>query len=99
MIRTAARLEGVTTVQSREALAYAFTREMLVLYGVVVTGYAASLSAGWFWTNWAVRGGGAGVVGQALAVVLLLAGAVAALGGLVGLVYKVIADANAAARS
>lgn len=71
---------------------------MLLLYLVVGAGYLAVLAGGWFGANWAVRGGGAGFLGRILAAVLLLVGFVTVLGGIVGLVYKVVADANAVAR-
>lgn len=88
----------MATVRPREALAYALGREMAVLYAVVVAGYVGILLGAWFGANWAVRGGGGGILGQLLAAALLLAGFVAVLGGLIGFVYKVIADANDAAR-
>lgn len=85
---------GMATVQPREALKYALSREMALLYGVLLTGYVAILLGGWFSARWAIRGGGAGVIGQLLAVGLFLLGFVAVLGGFIGFVYKVIADAN-----
>ncbi|MFD1597641.1 hypothetical protein ACFSBX_01515 [Halobellus rarus] len=85
-------------VTAKEALGYALGREMLLLYLVVLAGYVAMLLGGWFASGWALRGGGAGFLGQLLAAVCLLAGFVAVLGGLIGFVYKVIADANAVAR-
>ena len=88
----------MTVVTAREALGYALGREMLLLYLVVLVGYAAMLLGGWFASNWALRGGGAGFVGQFLATIVFLLGFVAVLGGLIGFVYKVIADANAVAR-
>lgn len=93
------RAKPVTTVSPRAALGYALGREMLPLYGVIAAGYVAVILAGWFGSTWAVRGGGAGVVGGVLAAVSLLAGVVAILGGVVGLAYKVIADATHAPRS
>ncbi|WP_232688235.1 hypothetical protein [Halobacterium zhouii] len=87
------------TVTPREALAYALSREMAVLYVVVLGGYVAMLLGGWFAADWAVRGGGGGLVGQLLAAVFFLAGFTAVLGGLIGFVYKVIADANDVART
>ncbi|MFA1610379.1 hypothetical protein [Halobellus rubicundus] len=88
----------MATVSPREALGYALGREMILLYLVVGVGYLALLAGGWAGANWAVRGGGAGVLGRVVAVGLLLAGFVTVLGGVVGLVYKVVADATAAAR-
>jgi hypothetical protein len=88
----------MTAVTPREALAYALGREMAILYAVVLAGYVAMLLGGWFASGWAVRGGGAGLVGRLLAAVFFLAGFVAVLGGLIGFVYKVIADANEVAR-
>ena len=87
----------MATVRSREALAYALGREMAVLYGVVIAGYVGLILGAWFGATWALRGGGAGVFGQLLAAALFLGGFVAILAGLVGFVYKVIADANAVA--
>ena len=71
---------------------------MAVLYAVVLAGYVALLLGGWFASNWAIRGGDAGFVGQLLAAIVFLVGFVAVLGGLIGFVYKVIADANDVAR-
>ena len=89
----------MATIRVREALVYALGREMVVLYAVVVAGYVGLILGGWFGATWALRGGGAGLLGQLLAAGLFLAGFVAALGGLIGFVYKVIADANDAARA
>ncbi len=72
---------------------------MLSLYGVVIIGYVAILVAAWFGTSWAVRGGGAGFIGRLLAATLLLFGVLAVLAGLIGFVYKVIADANHVVRA
>ncbi|WP_144901976.1 hypothetical protein [Halobellus captivus] len=88
----------MTAITAKQALAYALGREMILLYAVVLVGYVATLLGGWFASGWALRGGGGGTVGQLLAAVFLLAGIVAALGGLVGVVYKVIADANEVAQ-
>ena len=87
----------MATVSATDALAYALSREMAVLYAVVVGGYVGLILGAWFGANWALRGGGAGLLGQLLAAALFLAGFVAVLGGLIGFVYKVIADANAVA--
>lgn len=87
------------TVTPRDALGYALGREMAILYGVVLAGYVAMLLGAAFATGLAVRGGGGGLVGQVLAAVFLLGGFVAAFGGVVGFLYKVIADANAVAGS
>ena len=89
----------MATVSPREALAYALGREMAILYAVVLAGYVAMILGGWFGSSWALRGGGAGLVGQLLAAVSFLAGLVAVLGGSIGFVYKVIADANSVARA
>ena len=88
----------MAAVSPREALKYALSREMALLYAVVLAGYVAMILGGWFASSWALRGGGAGFVGQILAAALFLAGIVAVLGGLIGFVYKVIADANRVAR-
>lgn len=72
---------------------------MAILYGVVLGGYIALLLGGWFGGNWAIRGGGAGLVGQLLAAIFFLVGFIAVLGGLIGFVYKVIADATAVAQT
>lgn len=86
-------------VTPRDALGYALGREMAILYGVVLAGYVAMVLGAGFATGLALRGGGGGLVGQILATVLFLAGFVAAFGGVVGFLYKVIADANAVAGS
>lgn len=89
----------MATVPPRDAVAYALDREMLALYGVVLAGYVGLLAGAWLGVNWAVRGGGARGLGRALSVLLLVAGFAAIAAGLVGLVYEVIADANATARA
>lgn len=88
----------MATVSTREALSYALSREMALLYAVVIAGYVGIILSGWFAANWAIRGGSAAIVGQLLAAVFFLIGFVAILGGLIGFVYKVIADANDIAR-
>lgn len=88
----------MATVNSREALAYALSRDMAILYIVVIAGYVAILLGGFFASSGAIRGGGAGLVRQVLAAILFLLGFVGVLGGLIGFVYKVIADANDVAR-
>lgn len=89
----------MATVQPREALTYALSRDMAILYGIVLAGYIAILLGGWLWANWAFRGGGAGVIGQLLAAGIFLLGFVTVLSGLIGFIYKVIADANHIART
>ena len=71
---------------------------MAMLYAVVLVGYVAILLVGLSASRWAVREGMAGVVGQLMAGILLLAGTVAVLAGLIAFVYKVIADANSVAQ-
>lgn len=90
----ASLIRYMTTVTPRDALAYALSREMAILYGVVLIGYITILLGGWFVAEWAIRGGGAGFIGQLLAGSSFLLGFVAVLGGLIGVIYKVIADAN-----
>ena len=84
----------MTAVEPRDAFAYALSRGMLTLYGVVLLGYVALVVGGWLGASWGVRGGGGGLIGQFLGALFVVAGFVAVLGGLVALVYKVIADAN-----
>jgi hypothetical protein len=84
----------MAAVEPREAFAYALSRGMLTLYGVVLLGYVGLIVGTWLGASWGVRGGGAGLIGQFLGAALVVAGFVAVLGGLVALVYKVIADAN-----
>lgn len=86
-------------VNARDALRYALSRDMAILYVVVIGGYLAVLFGAWFGANWATRGGGAGLIGQLLAAVLFLLGFLAVLAGFIGFVYKIIADANHVARS
>lgn len=88
----------MATVTPREALTYALSRDMAILYAVVLAGYAATILGGLFATSWAVRGGGAGLIGKLLSAVFFIGGFVGVLGGLIGFVYKVIADANAVAQ-
>lgn len=87
----------MATVSPREALGYALSREMALLYGVVLAGYVSMIVGAWIGADWAMRGGGGGFVGQVLSAALFLGGVVAVLAGLIGIVYKVIADANAVA--
>lgn len=89
----------MATVQPREALTYALSREMAVLYGVLILGYIVVLFGGLVWSRWAFRGGGAGFIGQLLSAGLVLLGFLAILGGFIGFIYKVIADANHVART
>lgn len=72
---------------------------MAIPYGVVIGGYVALLFGAWFGAKWAARGGGAGLIGQLLAAALFLLGSLAILAGLIGFVYKIIADANHVARA
>lgn len=88
----------MVTVTTRQAVEYGLSREMLRLYGLVLLGYVALGLGSWFGANWAPRGGGAGLIGQVLGIALAVCGFVIVLGGFVGIVYKVIADANAVAR-
>lgn len=88
----------MATVNSRDALAYALSRDMAILYAVVVVGYVAIILGGFFVSSGAIRGGGAGLVRQLLAAILFLVGFVGVLGGFIGIIYKVIADANDVAR-
>lgn len=88
----------MATITPREALKYALSREMAILYAVVIAGYVAILLGSFLATSGAIRGGGAGLVRQLLAAILFLVGFVSVLGGLIGFVYKVIADANDVAR-
>lgn len=81
-------------VHAREALSYAVSRDMAILYGVVLVGYIAMLLGVWIGATWAIRGGGAGIIGQLLAAICFLVGFTAILAGLVGFLYKVIADAT-----
>ena len=81
-------------VTAREALSYALGREMVLLYATVLVGYVGILLGGWFASGLALRGGGGGFLGQLLAAVCFLGGFVALLGGVIGFVYKIIADAN-----
>lgn len=84
-------------VSPREALGYALSRGMAILYVVVIAGYVSMLLGAWIGADWALRGGGGGFVGQVLSATLFLGGLVAVLAGLIGIVYKVIADANTVA--
>lgn len=83
----------------RDAVEYALGRGVVALYALILAGYVSVLVGSWFGWNWAVRGGGAGTVGQLLAAIFVLGGFLAILGGLIALAYKVIADANDVART
>jgi hypothetical protein len=52
------------------------------------------LAGTWVASGLALRGGGGEFVGSVLAAAFIAGGFVIGLGGLVGLVYKVVADAN-----
>lgn len=84
----------MATIQSREALQYALSREMAILYGVVLAGYVSSLFGGWFAVRRVVWVGGLRFLAQILAPILLALGFVAILAGLIGIGYKVIGDAT-----
>lgn len=90
---------GMATVSSREAIAYAFSRDMAILYGFVLAGYVAIFVGSFLATSGAIRGGGAGFIRELLAIILIIAGFVGVLGGVIGFVYKIIADANDVARA
>lgn len=92
-------LACMSVVTPRDALGYALSRELFALYCVVVLGYLAVALGAWVGLEWAWRCGGAGAVGQLLGLALSAAGFLAVLGAVVGLLYKVIADANAVGRS
>lgn len=66
---------------------------MAILYVVILAGYIVNLVGSWFYVRRFV-GGGAGVLARLLAVVLFALGSVAILIGLIGIGYKVIADAT-----
>lgn len=87
----------MSAVTPREALSYALSKDMIVLYATVIVGYIALGVGGGLASTWALRGGLAGVIGQLMTAVLFLGGFVAVLGGLIAFIYKVIADANEAA--
>lgn len=89
----------MAAVTPREALSYALSRDMAILYAVVLAGYAATVVGGLFAASWAMRGGGAGLIGQLLSALFFIGGFVGVLGGLIGFIYKVIADATAVATS
>jgi uncharacterized membrane protein len=84
------------TLEAREALEYALSKDMLHLYGVILSGYIALIVAGWFGTNWAVLGGTAGIIGQLLTALLFLGGFATAFTGLVAFIYKLVSDATGA---
>ena len=85
---------NMSTIQTREALKYALSWEMALLYVVVLAGYVVTLIGGWFAVRRVVWGGGFRVVAQILAPVLFALGFVGILAGLIGIGYKVIADAT-----
>lgn len=88
----------MTSVTSREALSYALSRDMVVLYATVVLGYITMAIGGGLASGWAVRGGLSGLIGLLLAMVFFFGGFLTVLGGLIAFIYKVIADANKAAQ-
>ncbi len=87
----------MASVTAADAVRYAIGTEMAGLYAIIIVGWLALTAGLSFAWDLAVAGGGAGVVGSVLAVVLGVGGLIAVYAGGIGLVYKVIADANARA--
>lgn len=81
-------------VEAKEALKYAFSQEMLKLYGTLLLADISLIVGFSFTTNWAGVGGTSGFIGQVLGTLLLIAGFVIGVVGMVAFIYKVIADAN-----
>lgn len=79
------------TLSARDALAYAISQELARVYAVIL--------AGWILVGLGREAQTAlpGVIEVIVAYPLLLAGVVALYGGTIALLFKVIADANAAA--
>lgn len=83
----------MAVVTAREALRYAVSREMALLYAVVILGVllfalgAESLRFG--------RGSNLFLLADALRVVFVVAGTVLVYGGFVAIAYKLVADAHA----
>jgi hypothetical protein len=84
-------------ISTPEALRYAISGQMAGLYAVIIVGWLALTAGLGYAYDLAVAGGGAGVVGSVLALVLGVGGLIAVYAGGIGLIYKVIADANATA--
>lgn len=84
----------MTGVSAKEALKYAFSQEMLKIYGTLLLADISLIVGLSFSTNWAGVGGTSGLIGQVFGSLLLLAGFVIGVGGIVAFIYKVIADAN-----
>lgn len=81
-------------VEAKEAIKYAFSSEMLKLYGLILAADVALIIGLFLRSTWAARGGTSGLIGQVLGIILLLIGLLAGVAGLVGLIYKIIADAT-----
>ncbi len=86
--------QNMSPIQSRTALRYALSREMAILYGVVLVGYVVTLFGGWFAVRRVIWGGGFRFVAEILTPALFAIGFVIILAGLIGIAYKLIADAT-----
>lgn len=80
-------------VTAREALRYVVSREMALLYAVVIVGVLAlGLGVEAFLLG---RGSNLFLLADVLQTLFLVVGTVLVYGGTIGIIYKIIADAHA----
>jgi|GEM_PF-3266329 len=81
------------TVSARDAISYAISQQLARVYAVII--------AGWILVSLGLEAQSAitSPIEYVVAYPLLLAGVVALYGGTIALLYKLVADANAAAQS
>jgi len=81
-------------IKAREALKYAFSKEMLKIYSTLLLADLILIAGLLVNANWTIRGGTSGLIGQVTGGLLLIAGFLIGIGGIVAFLYKLIADAN-----
>jgi hypothetical protein len=84
----------MAVVTAREALRYAISREMALLYAVVIVG-ALLIGLGVGTLPRPRRGGNLFLLFDILEVLLVVGGTVLVYGGFVAIAYKLVADAHA----
>lgn len=80
-------------MKASEALLYAFSREMLKIYGILILSDISLISGYSLTTKWASRGGMSGSIGSIIGAALLIMALILGIGGLVAFIYKILNDA------